>query len=352
MEREETEEVKFDLSEVEKTFTQYKLNQILDGVVVQKREDGVVFNIGGKLDAFIPKSDFEDYTLIKFGDRFQVVVTNKKNEEGFVEVSKSKADNLILETTQASGLKLGSSFSFVVTGAGKNILTSKLGEYEISIPEDQITEKPFNTLKQFIGKKFDALVTDIDAKNKQITASIKMLEGRIKQNIEIAFWNSVFVNKLVSGTVTKIMPYGAFVNVNGVTCFVHISDVAYEHVNDISKYLTVGKQYTFRIISVDKDNKKVNLSYKALQNSPKTEYLKNLEIGQTLQVKVVKLLPFGAIVKDSQSGFEGLLHISDASRMFGSFIKDIVSLNEELTVLVKSIDKEKSKINFELVEKR
>ena len=348
----ENEEVKFDLSQIEKTFTEYRLNQILDGVVVGKREDGVVFNIGGKLDAFIPKSDFEDFNFIKYGDRFQVVVTNKKNEEGMVEVSKAKADNLILGTLQANKLKLGSTFSFVVIGATYNSLVSKLGEYDVYVPQDQITDKPFKTLKQFVGKRFDGLVTDIDAQNKQITASIKMLEERVKQNIELAFWNSVFVNKLVLGTISKIMPYGAFVNVNGVTCFIHISDIAHEHVSDISKYLTLGKEYTFKVIAVDKETKKVNLSYKALQVSPKQDYLNKLTIGQELTAKVVKILPFGAILKDNQTGFEGLLHISDASKVFGSFIKELVSVGEELIVLVKNIDKEKSKINFELKDKR
>lgn len=346
------QEVKFDLDEVEKTFTKYRLNQILDGVVVLKRENGVIFNIGGKLDAFISATDFEDFSQIKFGDRFKAVITNMKNEDGLIEVSKTKADNLILGTMQASGLKLGKTFSFVVTNFDGHNFQSKLGEFEIIIPKNQILTNDYTNPKQFLNKKFDAIVTDIDAKAKQITASVKMLQERTKKNIELSFWNSIFEGKQVIGKVVKLFSYGALIDVYGVNCFCHISQIAHERVDDISKFLQNGKEYTFKVIEVNKETKKVSLSLKALQLNSKQEFLKNLEIGKQIEGKVVRILPFGAIIKDNQSGYEGLLHISDASAVYGTQIKDIIKLGEEIIVLVKNIDLEKQKISFELKEKR
>ena len=72
---------KFNLEMIDKTFTAYKKGQAFDGVVVLKREDGVIFNIGGKNDAFIPANDFADFEAVKIGDRFGVVITKSKNEE-------------------------------------------------------------------------------------------------------------------------------------------------------------------------------------------------------------------------------------------------------------------------------
>lgn len=352
MSDQKTDETKFDLSEVEKTFTQYKINEIFDGVVVSKNEDGVIFNIGGKLDGFIPKSDFEDYSLIKFGDRFKVVVTNPRNEEGMIELSKTKADNLISGTMQAEKLKMGTNFTFVVTSFSNKGLCSKMGEYEIFVPTDEILNKPYKSLSQFLHGKYDAIVTNVDSKNKVITASIKMLSERTQKNAELSFWNSVFVNKLVLGKITKIMPYGCFVNVNGITCFCHISEISHQFVSDISKVLEIGKEYTFKIIEIDRENKKVALSYKALQKSPKENFLKTIKLGQELNVTVSRFLPFGAIVKDTQSGFEGLLHINDASLQSGSQIKDIIKFGENLVVIVKSVDEQKQKVSFELKDKR
>lgn len=345
------QETKFDLDEVEKTFTKYRLNQILDGVVVLKRENGVIFNIGGKLDAFISKTDFEDFSQVKFGDRFKAVITNMKNEEGLIEVSKTKADNLILGTMQASTLKLGKTFSFVVTNFDGTNYISKLGEFEIIVPKNQISTND-NNPKQYLNKNFSAIVTDIDQKNKQITASVKMLQERTLQNIELSFWNAIFVGKQVVGKVVKLFSYGALVDVYGVTCFCHISQIAHQRVDDISQFLQNGKEYTFKVIEVNKETKKVSLSLKAMQLNLKQEFLKNLETNKEIIGKVVRILPFGAIVKDNESGFEGLLHISDASLVYGTQIKDIVKLGEELSVLVKNVDNEKQKISFELKEKR
>ena len=95
---------KFNLDLIDKTFTSYKKGQAFDGVVVLKREDGVIFNIGGKNDAFILADDFESYDQVKIGDRFGVVIINQKNEEGLIEASKSLADALKIANQNAQSI--------------------------------------------------------------------------------------------------------------------------------------------------------------------------------------------------------------------------------------------------------
>ena len=158
---------KFDLQAIDKTFTSYKKGQAFDGVVVLKREDGVIFNIGGKNDAFIPKDDFEDFAQVKIGDRFEVVITNQKNEEGLIEASKSLGDALKIANQNAQSLRLGSKFSFVPTGVGNGLL-SKMGEYSIVIPFDQVSENYVKNFQSLVGKQMEAVVTEIDKENKQI----------------------------------------------------------------------------------------------------------------------------------------------------------------------------------------
>ena len=110
-----TPDVKFSMDAIDQTWTTYRLNQVLDGVVILKRGDGVIFNIGGKSDVLIPADDFDNFADIQVGDRFKVVITNMKNEEGLLQASKRRADALLIGTMQAKELKLGSVFSFVAT---------------------------------------------------------------------------------------------------------------------------------------------------------------------------------------------------------------------------------------------
>lgn len=341
------EDTKFTLEEIEKTWTKYKLNQVLDGVVVLKREDGVIFNIGGKSDAFIEKADFDNYDNVQVGDRFKVIIINMKNEEGLMVASKKRADGIIIGTMQAKELKLGSTFSFVVTKIINDGLLSKLGEYSVFVPNEEISNRPYKTKQIFLNKHLEALVTEIDQNNKSIIASCKMLIERQQLSAEKAFWNSIFVNKLVEGKVEKIMSFGAFVNVNGIRCLCPISQISYEKISKPDDVLKLNQNYIFRVIDVDRESKKVSLSYKVLQKSPKESLLEHIQVGQKHIGEVVKFLSFGAIVK-LENGAEGLLHITDATNLMGVNIYEIVKMGEKIEVVVKNVDKEKLRLSFEL----
>ena len=337
---------KFDMTAIEKTFTNYKRGQMFDGVVVKKREDGCIFNIGGKNDAFLPKEEVDDYDSLKIGDRFKVIITNKNPGE-MIEVSKSMADGIVLATQNASRLKLGSKFSFVVTHVEKDGLHSKLGEYAIFVPMSEISSKTKDVHKT-IGKQFEATVTEIDKYKKRIIASIKLLEEKIKETNEALFWNSIFINKVVRGKVKKIMPYGAFVDVGGVDCFIHISNMSYSRIGKPDEVIKEGDEYNFKVIELDRENKKVALSLKALQESPRLLAIKELHVGAIYKGRVVKILQFGAIIK-VENGATGLLHIKNATDSNNKQIYEIVKLDDQVEVEVLDKDEENERVSFKLV---
>lgn len=341
------EEEKFDLNSIDKTFATYKKGQLFDGVVVIKREDGLIFNIGGKNDVFIERGDFDDYDEVKIGDRFKVMITSMKNADGLIEVSKRAADNLVIANQNAQKLKLGSKFSFVVTSSNGAGLNSKMGDYSIFIPAGEISTRYIKDLNGLVGKQFEAMVTEIDKDSKNIVASIKLLAEQEKQTAENMFWSSIFLNKIVTGKIKKIMPYGCFVDVDGVDCFVHISNLAHRHLNDPSEEVKVGEEYRFRVVELDRDNKKVALNKKILEESPKEKAIKELVVGQVYKGKVVKILQFGAIIQ-LENGASGLLHVSNATTSRQQQIYNVVKLDQEVQVEVISIDAEQQKVSFRL----
>ncbi len=340
----------FNLEMIDKTFTSYKKGQMFDGVVVIKREDGVIFNIGGKNDAFIPRDDFDDFESLKIGDRFKVIITKQKNEEGMIEVSKHLADDKMLATQNAQKLKLGSSFSFVATDTRDGGLVSRMGEYEIFIPSDEIFVQGVKDVRRLVGKQFDAVVTEINRDDKVIIGSVKLLSEQIRQTNESLFWNSIFINKIVKGKVKKIMSYGAFIEVDGIDCFLHISNVSYNRISNPSEVIKEGEEYTFKVIELDRENKKVALSLKALQESPKVLAIKSLQVGQSYSGEVVKILKFGAIIK-LENGASGLLHISNATEDKQKQIYEIVKLDEKVDVIVLDKDEAEERVSFALVNK-
>lgn len=340
----------FNLDIIDKTFTSYKKGQSFEGVVVLKREDGVIFNIGGKNDAFIPATDFEDYAGVKIGDRFAVVITNQKNEEGLIEASKSLADALKLANQNALSLRLGSKFSFVATGVGNGLL-SKMGDYKIVIPFDQVSEHYVKDFHKLVGKQMEAVVTEINKDEKTIIGSVKLLQEQVRVAIENNFWNSIFINKIVTGKVERIMPYGAFVSVDGFDCFLHISQMSYEKLEKVEDALNVGDVKQFKVIKVDRENKKVELSLKALLEDPKTTKIKELVVGEVYQAEVIKLLQFGAIV-EVPNGATGLLHIANCTENKQRKIYELVKVGQKVEVTCIGKDEENKKVSFRLTELR
>lgn len=340
----------FNLDIIDKTFTSYKKGQSFEGVVVLKREDGVIFNIGGKNDAFIPVTDFEDYAGVKIGDRFAVVITNQKNEEGLIEASKSLADALKLANQNALSLRLGSKFSFVATGVGNGLL-SKMGDYKIVIPFDQVSEHYVKDFHKLVGKQMEAVVTEINKDEKTIIGSVKLLQEQVRVAIENNFWNSIFINKIVTGKVERIMPYGAFVSVDGFDCFLHISQMSYEKLEKVEDALNVGDVKQFKVIKVDRENKKVELSLKALLEDPKTTKIKELVVGEVYQAEVIKLLQFGAIV-EVPNGATGLLHIANCTENKQRKIYELVKVGQKVEVTCIGKDEENKKASFRLTELR
>lgn len=340
----------FNLDIIDKTFTSYKKGQSFEGVVVLKREDGVIFNIGGKNDAFIPATDFEDYAGVKIGDRFAVVITNQKNEEGLIEASKSLADALKLANQNALSLRLGSKFPFVATGVGNGLL-SKMGDYKIVIPFDQVSEHYVKDFHKLVGKQMEAVVTEINKDEKTIIGSVKLLQEQVRVAIENNFWNSIFINKIVTGKVERIMPYGAFVSVDGFDCFLHISQMSYEKLEKVEDALNVGDVKQFKVIKVDRENKKVELSLKALLEDPKTTKIKELVVGEVYQAEVIKLLQFGAIV-EVPNGATGLLHIANCTENKQRKIYELVKVGQKVEVTCIGKDEENKKASFRLTELR
>ncbi len=343
----ENEEKIFNLETIDKTFTSYKRGQMFDGVVVIKRDDGCIFNIGGKNDAFLPCCEVEDYENLKIGDRFKVIILNSKNEDGLLEVSKKQADNQIIATQNASKLKLGSKVTFVITDVRTNEFISKMGEYTLIVPICEMSTSIKDNRKA-VGRQFEGVVTEVDRNDKKIVVSIKMLEDQIRKNNEELFRRSIFINKIVSGKVKKILSYGAFIEVGEIDCFVHISNLSYKRISDPSEIIHEGESYNFKVIEIDRDKKRVALSLKALQESPKTKAIKELVVGQVYNGVVIKILNFGAIIK-LENEVTGLLHIKNATESNNKQIYEIVKLDEKVQVEVIDINLEEERVSFKLI---
>lgn len=341
---------KFDLESIDKTFTRFKVGAKVSAKVEGVLKSGVLVNIGGKKDGLIPFVEEEKEALegVKVGDEFDAIITSTKDESGAIILSKEKADSIKKGNEIANGLKIGDNCEIIITLAHKSGLISKLGSFEVFVPYSQISStKIDNNLQNYVNKKFTATVLEIDLIKREIVASIKAYEEHKKLDNETAFFSSTFENKIVSGKVVRFVDFGAFVEVGGVDCLLHNSEASFDKNKKASDVLELDKTYDFRVIKCDRENKKVSLSYKALQENPLTAKIKKLHVGDVVHGEVVKILPFGAIIKFGDD-IEGLLHVKEASHYYVKNIYEVAKVGQKLDLKIIDIDEEHNKVSLSL----
>ncbi len=340
---------KFDLENIDKTFTRFKVGSKVEASVVAILKSGLLLNIGGKKDGLIPFSSEEENALkdVKIGDKFDAIIVNTKDESGAIILSKKKADDIRLGNEMVNNLNVGDNTNFIITSTNKAGLISNLGSFEVFIPYSQISSRKVdNNLNNYVNKQFRATILEIDLIKKKIVASIKAYEEKVTLDNEKAFFESVFENKIVTGKIVRFITFGAFVNVNGVDCLVHNSQVSYDN-RPASEVFELGKSYDFRVISVDRENKKVSLSYKVLQENPLTAKVKQLKVGDIVNGKVKKILPFGAVIVFGDN-IEGLLHIKEASHFYVKNIYEVAKVGQSLDLKIIDIDYDNNKVSLSL----
>lgn len=343
-------EEKFNLDSIDKTFTRFKVGAKVQATVACKLKNGILLNIGGKKDGFIPFSEEENLALqnINKGDSFEAVIVSTKDESGAVILSKRKADDIRIGNELAGNLHVGDPHKFVVTSATKHGLISKVGTFEVFIPFSQISAKKVdNNLENYVNKQLDAIVLEIDLISHRIVASPRAFEQNEQQTAENLFWNSIYQNKVVHGKVVRFTNFGAFVNVGGVDCLLHNSEASHNKNQTASDVVKLDEERDFVVTSFDKQAKRVALSIKAMTENPLLAKLRQLKVGDVVEGEVKKILPFGAVVVFGDE-IEGLLHVKEASHFYVKNVYEVAKVGQKMNFKIIAIDLENCKVSLSL----
>lgn len=197
-----------------------------------------------------------------------------------------------------------------------------------------------------IGDSVEAIVLNINKDKEEISLSIKQVELNPWTNIEEKYPSGI----TIKGRVRNLTNYGAFIEIDeGIDGLLHISDMSWsKKVTHPSEIIKKGDKIEVKILSVDKDKKRVSLGIKQLTNDPwKKEIPEKYSVGDIVKGKVTKLTDFGAFI-DMSNGLEGLLHISEVSGEKIKNLESVLSIGQELDVKIVKIEPEARKIGLSL----
>ncbi len=324
--------------------------EVIKGKVIALSGGGVVVDVGFKSEGIIPAEQFMDdrgQLTVKVGDEIDVFLEQTENSEGYVVLSREKAERMKIWDDIERAYRDGSVVKGRVIERIKGGLAIDIG-VRAFLPGSQIDVRPIRNLDSLRGEEFEMRVIKVNKKRGNIVLSRKaVLEESMKE--EKAKTLEILEEGLaMDGVVKNITDYGAFIDLGGVDGLLHITDMSWGRVNHPSELFSVGDNVKVKVIKFSREDGRVSLGYKQLTEDPwlhaDMRYPKNIRI----RGKVVSLTDYGAFV-ELEPGVEGLIHISEMT--WNKRVKHpskIVSVGEEVEVVVLDIDIEARRISLGL----
>jgi small subunit ribosomal protein S1 len=327
--------------------------QIIPGTVKNITNYGVFIDIGG-VDGLLHITDMtwgrisHPSELVKIGDVITVkVLSFDKDNEKISLGLKQLSDNPWQQMGDALhiGARLKGTISSI-TDYGLFVEVEKGIEGLVHISEISWTDRINNLSDKFkVGQIINVLVVSLDKENRRMSLSIKQLDKNPWDSIDEQFK----VGQKITGTISNITDFGIFVQlVPGIDGLVHISDLSWtEHIAHPGDVYKRGDKVEAVILGIDKDNKKVSLGIKQLQQDPWDRLDQEYPVGKIIEGEVSKITNFGAFVK-LPTGIEGLVHISELSDQNVEKVDDILKIGEKRQFRVLNVNKEERKLGLSL----
>lgn len=335
---------KFTQEMLDSTFTKYKINEKVEGVIVLINSDGFVVNIGGKKDAFIYNEDILDKESFNVGNTIKGIITSIKDENGFVRINQKEYEERKQCDKIFNDLHIGSQIEVEPTMVTTGGLLAKFKDFNVFIPNSHLEFKYKNNSAFYVNKKINVNIIQMEFKSKKIVASIKKYIEQEREEQDNEFWSKIQEGLIYDGTVKKTMEFGAFITIMNHDCLLLNKDIGYfnEKPQDV---FNVGDIDKFIVLKLDRENNKVLLGYKQLKDDPRIELYKKYEVEKNYVGKVVKLFNFGAVI-EFEPNVAGFLHISDAE--YGLIdMHEQYKIGQEVLVKVKEINLKTNKISLE-----
>lgn len=335
-----------------------KVADLVEGKVISIAHNEVLLDIGGYLTGVIRGPELFDesseYSNLKVGDVAQATVLDLENEQGHMELSFRFAGHQKAWGELDRLKKEGDVIDANVLEANKGGLIVRLNKISGFLPVSQLTpehyprveggdrNKILEHLNQFLGQIFRVKVIDVvESEEKLIVSERAAWEEKQKDIIA-----SYKVGDKVKGRVTGVVDFGAFVEFgDGLEGLVHISELAWQRIDNPRDIIRVGQEVAAAIISID--GSKISLSMKKLIEDPWTKVKDKYQVGQLVQGLVLKANPFGAFVELDRD-IHGLAHISELSDKMITNPTEVVRVGDNYTFKILSIEPHNHRLGLSL----
>jgi len=332
----------------EQSLRQIQEGELITGEIIKIDEEYVLVDIGYKSEGIIPIREFMDTdgkVTAKTGDKVDVVLERKENDEGVVTLSMERAKKIkvwdqIRDIQNSDGTIQGKVIHRVKGGLSIDVGLPAF------LPGSQIDLQPIRDLDSLVGKVMELKILKYNKRRNNIIVSRRALleEERVKDKAKTL--SLIKEGSVLKGIVKNITDYGLFVDLGGIDGLLHITDMSWGRVSHPSTMYQRGDEITVKVINFDREKERVSLGIKQLKPDPWIEAPKKFAVGEKVTGHVVNITDYGAFIEIEQ-GVEGLIHISEMS--WTKKVKhpsQIVSIGDTIEAVVLNLDTENKRVSL------
>jgi small subunit ribosomal protein S1 len=324
---------------------------IVDGVVVRVDPDEVLVDIGAKSEGIISNRELsargEQTVVLNSGDQVKVYIIQPEDEHGNVVLSLRKARAEGIWQAVAEKESEGEILDAEVREQNKGGLIVNIMGLRGFLPSSQVARQFSGNLMELVGTKIPVKILEVNRKRNRLIVSQRAAqdEDRARQREEL--FEKLKVGDVITGKVSGVTSYGAFVNLGGADGLIHISELSWDRINNVSDVLTVGDEVSVKVIKLDPELSRISLSLRQMSQDPWDTIEQQFPPGKAVPGIVTKTKKYGAFLQIAD-GVEGLLHISELSWDHVERTEDVLKVGEEVEVMVLSADKVRRRISLSL----
>lgn len=348
------EENEMSMNDALDSYSVKRLNEgdILKGKVIKVTKDEIFVNINHFSDGVVSRDELTDdhdadlTSLFSNGDDIDVIVLKADDGEGNVKLSKIKADAMLSRDSLKEAFDNGTPLKVRVKEVVKGGLRMSYMGIEGFMPASMASDRFVEDLRSFEGKVLDVKVAEYEEDGRRLIFSRKAFLAENNRKLKEKLLLTLKEGDTVEGTVESVVPYGAFIDLGGVTGLCHVSDLSYKRVSDPLEVVAVGDKVTVHILKIDRKKDRISLS---LKNKAEDPWRTSLAVkrGDIVPGKVSKLIDSGAFVSIG-GGLEGFVHVSEISSSHVASPKEALKEGQEVMVMVLDVNADKQRISLSI----
>jgi 4-hydroxy-3-methylbut-2-enyl diphosphate reductase len=262
-------------------------------------------------------------------------------------LSKKRLDAVKAWSDVEEAAESGAIVEGVITEINKGGAVANVRGVRVFIPASQTDLPREADLNELVRKTVRMKITEVNKARKRVVGSIRRVAQAERRERVETIWNEIEVGKRYHGVVKSLTSYGAFVDIGGIDGMVHVSELSWGRIHQPSEVVAVGDEIDVYVINFDKEKRKISLGYKDPEANPWAVFTSKYAVGDVAEVKIVKLMEFGAFA-EIVPGVDGLIHISQiANRRIGK-PGDVLTVGDVVEAKITAIDDEKHKVSLSI----